>query len=118
MQGGNLDDLLEAYLAPQPNRVLRHPVVAMLIPIIGLAPRFYRWLYVRRVDQLHRALGNLERDLAQGVDTCRFAGYQTRIDEIESSVRLLKIARPFEVDLQRLRAHLRLVQGRRMGAVE
>jgi hypothetical protein len=37
------------------------PVVAALIPIIGFAPRFYRWLYVRRIDRLHRALGNLER---------------------------------------------------------
>jgi TRAP-type uncharacterized transport system substrate-binding protein len=94
------------------------PVVAMLIPIIGLAPRFYRWLYVRRVDKLHRALGNLERDLGQSADTCRFVEYQTRIAEIESSVRLLKVARPFEVDLQRLRVHLRLVQEDlgRMGA--
>ena len=95
------------------------PVVAMLIPIIGFAPRFYRWLYVRRIDQLHRALGNLERELAQSADTCRFVEYQTRIAEIESSVRLLKVARPFEVDLQRLRIHLRLVQEDlgRMGAV-
>ena len=95
------------------------PVVAMLIPIIGFAPRFYRWLYLRRVDQLHRALGSLERDLAQSADTCRFVEYQTRIAEIESSVRLLKVARPFEVDLQRLRIHLRLVQEDlgRMGAV-
>ena len=95
------------------------PIVAMLIPIIGFAPRFYRWLYVRRIDQLHRALGNLERDLAQSADTCRFVEYQTRIAEIESSVRLLKVARPFEVDLQRLRIHLRLVQEDlgRMGAV-
>jgi TRAP-type uncharacterized transport system substrate-binding protein len=95
------------------------PVVAMLIPIIGFAPRFYRWLYVRRVDQLHRALGNLELDLAQSADTCRFVEYRTRIAEIESSVRSLKVARPFEVDLQRLRSHLRLVQEDlgRMGAV-
>jgi hypothetical protein len=50
------------------------------------------------------------RDLAQSVDTCRFVEYQTRIAEIESSVRLLKVARPFEVDLQRLRIHLRLVK--------
>ena len=94
------------------------PIVAMLIPVIGFAPRFYRWLYVRRIDQLHRALGNLERDLAQSADTCRFVEYQTRIAEIESSVRLLKVARPFEVDLQRLRIHLRLVQEdlSRMGA--
>jgi hypothetical protein len=95
------------------------PVVAMLIPIIGFAPRFYRWLYVRRVDQLHQALGNLELDLAQSADTCRFVEYRTRIAEIESSVRSLKVARPFEVDLQRLRSHLRLVQEDlgRMGAV-
>ena len=95
------------------------PIVAMLIPVIGFAPRFYRWLYVRRIDQLHRALGNLERELAQSADTCRFVEYQTRIAEIESSVRLLKVARPFEVDLQRLRIHLRLVQEDlgRMGAI-
>jgi hypothetical protein len=95
------------------------PVVAMLIPVISFAPRFYRWLYVRRIDQLHRALGNLERELAQSADRCRFAEYQTRIAEIESSVRLLKVARPFEVDLQRLRIHLRVVQEdlSRMGAL-
>ena len=95
------------------------PVVAMLIPFIGFAPRFYRWLHVRRIDQLHRALGNLERELAHSADRSRFVEYQTRIDEIESAVRLLKVARPFEVDLQRLRIHLRMVQEEvsRMGAL-
>ena len=95
------------------------PVVAMLIPIIGFAPRFYRWLHVRRIDQLHRALGNLERELAHSADRCRLVEYQTRINEIEFAVRLLKVARPFEVDLQRLRIHLRMVQEEvsRMGAL-
>jgi len=95
------------------------PVVAMLIPIIGFAPRFYRWLHVRRIDQLHRALGNLERELAHSADRCRLVEYQAQINEIESAVRLLKVARPFEVDLQRLRIHLRMVQEEvsRMGAL-
>jgi uncharacterized protein len=95
------------------------PVAAMLIPVIGFAPRFFRWLYVRRINRLHRALGNVERELAQSADRCRFVEYQTRIAEIESAVRLLKVARPFEVDLQRLRIHLRMVQEdiSRMGAV-
>ena len=94
------------------------PVVVMLIPFIGFAPRFYRWLHVRRIDQLHRALGNLERELAQSADRSRCVEYQARIAEIESAVRLLKVARPFEVDLQRLRIHLRMVQEdvSRMGA--
>jgi len=95
------------------------PVAAMLIPVIGFAPRFFRWLYVRRINRLHRALGNVERELAQSADRCRFVEYQTGIAEIESAVRLLKVARPFEVDLQRLRIHLRMVQEdiSRMGAV-
>src|SRR6266536_184231 len=86
------------------------PVVAILIPVIGFAPRFFRWLYVRRINRLHRALRNVERELPQSADRCRFVEYQTRIAEIESAVRLLKVARPFEVDLQRLRIHLRMVQ--------
>jgi TRAP-type uncharacterized transport system substrate-binding protein len=86
------------------------PVVVALIPIIGFAPRFYRWLYIRRVDKLHRALGHLERQLDQDADESRLVEYQARLAEIESVVRLLKVARPFEVDLQRLRIHLRMVQ--------
>jgi TRAP-type uncharacterized transport system substrate-binding protein len=95
------------------------PVAAMLIPVIGFAPRFFRWLYVRRINRLHSALGNVERELAQSADRCRFVEYQTRIAEIESAVRLLRVARPFEVDLQRLRIHLHMVQEDlyRIGAV-
>ena len=56
------------------------------------------------------ALGNLERELAQSPDKSRIADYQARIAEIESAVRLLKVGRPFEVDLHRLMIHLRMVQ--------
>jgi hypothetical protein len=86
------------------------PVVAALIPIIGFAPRLYGWLNVHRISQLHRALGNLERELAHSANRSRLVEYQTRISKIESAVRLLKAARPFEVDLHRLRIHLRMVQ--------
>jgi len=96
------------------------PVIAALIPVFGLARPIYRWLHIRRIDQLHRALGKLERELTQAADKSRFAEYQTRIAEIESAVRLLKVARPFEVNLHRLRIHLRMVQEdvSRMGADE
>jgi hypothetical protein len=86
------------------------PVVAALIPVFGFALPFYRWLHILRIDQLHRALGNLERELAQSAVRSRFVEYQKRISKIESAVRLLKAARPFEVDLHRLRVHLRMVQ--------
>ena len=95
------------------------PIVAMLIPLIGFAPRFYRWVYLRHIDRLHRALGNLERELAHSADRSRSVEYQRQIAEIESAVRLLKVARPFEADLHRLRIHLRMVQEElsRLGAV-
>ena len=95
------------------------PVVALMIPLIGFARPFYGWLHMRRIDQLHRALGKLERELTRSADTSRVVKYQTQIAEIESAVRSLKVARPFEADLHRLRVHLHMVQEdlRRMGAV-
>jgi hypothetical protein len=100
------------WLASLLNRIVFFviPVVAMLIPVVGFAPRLYRWLHVRRIEQLHRALGNLARELDHSADGSRFVEYQTRLAEIESAVRSLKVARPFEVDLQQLRIHLRMVQ--------
>jgi hypothetical protein len=95
------------------------PVAAAMIPVIGLARPLLRWLHVRRIDRLHRALGNLERELAHGPDKLRFAEYGRRIAEIENAVQSLKVARPFEADLHRLRIHLRMVQDdvTRMAAV-
>jgi hypothetical protein len=86
------------------------PVVAALIPIIGFASRFYRWLAVRRFARLHRALRRLERDLPQSADEVPSAEHQARLAEIEAAVRRLRAAPPFEADLHRLRIHLRLVQ--------
>jgi TRAP-type uncharacterized transport system substrate-binding protein len=87
------------------------PVVATLIPVVGFfAPRFYRWLHVRRIERLHRALGEIERDLDHGAGSSRGVEYQRRIAEIESAVRSLNVAHAFEVDLHRLRIHLRMVQ--------
>ena len=81
-----------------------------MIPVIGLARPLYRWLHLHRIDQLHRALGRVERELVQNASNSRLAEYQMRIAEIELAVRTLKVARAFEVDLHRLRVHLRMVQ--------
>ena len=86
------------------------PVVVALVPVIGFARPVYRWLHLRRIDQLHRALGNLERELPRNADKSRIREYEKRLAEIESAIRSLKIARPFEIDLQRLRIHLRMAQ--------
>jgi TRAP-type uncharacterized transport system substrate-binding protein len=85
------------------------PVLVALIPILGYAPRLYRWIYLRRIDQLHRALGRLERDLDQ--TTTRGAiDQERRMAEIRSAVLALKVPRSFELDLDRLRIHLHMVE--------
>src|SRR6266498_191205 len=86
------------------------PVVVVLIPVLGFASRLYKWLYVRRLHRLHRALGDLERELAHRADAFQSVEYQARIAEIESAMRSLRLPRRFEVELQRLRVHLRMVQ--------
>jgi TRAP-type uncharacterized transport system substrate-binding protein len=85
------------------------PVVVALIPIIGYAPRLYRWIYLHRIDQLHRALGRLERELDQSTSRCR-TDQQRHMAEIESAVLALKVPRSFEVDLHRLRIHLSMAE--------
>jgi TRAP-type uncharacterized transport system substrate-binding protein len=87
------------------------PIVATLIPVIGfLGPRFYAWLHVRHIERLHRALGKIERELDHDADRSRIVEYERRLADIQSAVRSLKVARAFEVDLHRLRVHLRMVQ--------
>jgi hypothetical protein len=86
------------------------PVVLTVIPVIGFALRFYRWLHIRRIDRFHRALGSLERELARSTDRSRIVEYRERIAKIETTVRSLKVTRSFEVDLHRLTIHLHMVQ--------
>jgi TRAP-type uncharacterized transport system substrate-binding protein len=86
------------------------PVIASLIPVIGFALPFYRWLQTRRIHQLHRALGRLEREVIQSANKSQLVEYQNQIAGLERAIRRLKVARPFEVDLHRLRVHLRMVQ--------
>jgi hypothetical protein len=86
------------------------PVVVSLIPVFGFALPFYRWLNTRRIVQLHRALGRLEREMYQASNKTHLSECQSRLSEVESVFHSLKVARPFEVDLQRLKIHLQMVQ--------
>ena len=86
------------------------PIAVSLLPVIGFAPRIYRWLYVRPINRLHHVLASLEHQLAYETEKPRIDEYRARLAEIESAMRSLKVARPFEVDLQQLRIHLRMVQ--------
>jgi hypothetical protein len=55
-------------------------------------------------------LGNLERELVESPDSRQIIELQRQAAEIQSAVQMLRVARPFEADLQRLRIHLRMVE--------
>lgn len=84
------------------------PIVALLVPVLGLAPRFYIWLRLRRINRLHQALGEIEFKMTEA-DKLRPVG-QTSLAKLENAVRSLKVPRGFEIDLHRLKWHLRMVQ--------
>jgi len=86
------------------------PVVVSLVPVLGFAVPLYRWLHTRRMAQLHRSLGRLERELAQSQNMAGLSEYRSQLAQIERVISSLKVARRFEVDLHRLRIHLRMVQ--------
>jgi len=84
--------------------------------VIGFAPALYRWLNMRPIAQLHRALGKLERELDRAPDNARLDEYERRIGEIESAVRRMQVPRALEVDLHQLTIHLRMVEARLVAA--
>src|SRR5258706_3152038 len=75
------------------------PVVAAMIPVIGFALPLYRWLQIRRIDQLHRALGSLERELTQIAGGSPVAQVQRRFGHICIGRRCAANARTLCIDL-------------------
>jgi TRAP-type uncharacterized transport system substrate-binding protein len=85
------------------------PIIAALIPLIGFAPRFYRWVHVHPLRRLHWALSDLERKLAQAQEQVQFAELRASLDRIASAVHSLKVPLAFEPDLHLLQLQLRMV---------
>jgi hypothetical protein len=74
--------------------------------VFGFAVPFYRW----HIAQLHRSPGQIERELAQSPNMRGLCEDQRQLGQIKRVIRSLKIARPFELDLHRLKIHSRMVQ--------
>ncbi|MBB3181054.1 TAXI family TRAP transporter solute-binding subunit [Variovorax sp. Sphag1AA] len=85
------------------------PVVATLIPLLGLAPRIYRWLHLRLLGRWHRVLTDLESEMAPRGEDADWDAVRRRIVEIDLEIRKLRLPRAYESELHLLRLHLRVV---------
>ncbi len=112
------------------------PFLVALIPILRFAPPSYAWLHRRRLWRLHRALADLERDVADdaqaasphdeaahaplhgGQDAAVAARARARRDaerrlaRIESQIASLELPLPFEDEVYLLKAHAALLRDR------
>jgi hypothetical protein len=86
------------------------PIVAALIPILGLAPATYRWLNRRPIWRWYEAAASLEHDIDADPDGERLDRHRARLLEVERSLRMLKVPVSFASEVYALRQHLRLVR--------
>jgi hypothetical protein len=80
------------------------PVIVVLIPALGFVSRVYRWLYVRRVHRLHRALGNPRT-------ATRRPGRSIAIRRISGTDRRNRIGRAFAQAATAIRSRPAAAQG-------
>ena len=86
------------------------PIVAALIPILGLAPAMYRWLNRRPIWRWYEVAARLEHDIDADPDGERLDQHRARLLEVERSLRMLKVPVSFASEVYALRQHLRLVR--------
>ena len=105
---------LTFWLSSLLNRVMFFviPILITLVPILSIAPRVYRWVWMRPINRLHRHLGDIERDAErEGKSSKKTVGLaRKQLEVIEEEMRALHVPRRFEPDLHRLRIHLKMVQ--------
>ncbi|MEJ8851144.1 TAXI family TRAP transporter solute-binding subunit [Variovorax rhizosphaerae] len=86
------------------------PILATLIPLLGVAPRIYKWLHLRPVGRWHRGLTDLERDVRLRHDDVQWEELSSRVAEADAEIGKLRLPRAYESELHLLRLHLRSVQ--------
>lgn len=90
--------------------VLIVPIIALLLPLLRVAPALYTWRIRSRIFRLYGELKFLENDLKMHFDAGSVGDYQQRIDAIEAEANDLSIPLAFTDLIYTLREHINLVR--------
>ena len=90
--------------------VLLVPVVALLIPLLKVAPAIYTWRVRTKVFRCYGELKFLENELKESFDRAQSAAYRSRLDAIEEQASLLSVPLGFTDLVYTLREHVNLVR--------
>jgi TRAP transporter TAXI family solute receptor len=92
--------------------VLLVPVIALLFPLIRVAPALYNWRVRSRIYRHYGELKFLEDEVARYPLPEKIGGYMARLDKIEDHVNHLPIPLAFHEQMYTLRSHIDLVRTR------
>ncbi|HEX5355062.1 MAG TPA: TAXI family TRAP transporter solute-binding subunit [Aquabacterium sp.] len=92
--------------------VLLIPVVAVLVPVVRLAPAAYAWRVKSRIYRWYGKLKQLEFDLDLEGSQLDKTEAMKRLDDIERGVSHIRTPLAFSENLYNLRAHIELVRHR------
>jgi TRAP transporter TAXI family solute receptor len=98
--------------------VMLIPILAVLIPLIRLAPAVYAWRIKSRIYRWYGKLKVLEVDMESAQHTGEIRGLQERLDVIEQSVSRIPTPLAYSDYLYNLRSHIDLVRARLLKRAE
>ena len=91
--------------------VLLVPIVALLIPLLKVAPAIYTWRVRSKVFRCYGELKFLEDDLKNHFDPVKLGDYRLRLDALEEEAVQLHVPLGFTDLVYTLREHVNLVRG-------
>lgn len=94
--------------------VMLIPLVAVLLPVMKLAPSLYAWRVKSRIYRWYGRLKELECDIDLAGSSLNRAEMARRLDEIEHGASQLPTPLSYAENLYNLRAHIELVRQRLM----
>jgi TRAP transporter TAXI family solute receptor len=103
---------LPFWLAVMADRLLVSllPLVALLIPLMRIAPALYAWRMRARVYRWYGELKFLEHGLREQPDAALTANYLAQLDRIEEHANQIRVPLAYSGELYTLREHIQLVR--------
>lgn len=90
--------------------VLLIPVIALLIPLLKVAPAVYNWRVRSKVFRSYGELKFLEDDLSHHFDPAKLGDYRSRLDALDEEASQLRVPLGFTDLVYTLREHVNLVR--------
>lgn len=87
------------------------PLVAVLLPLLRIAPSLYTWRIRSRIYRWYGELKFLELEIREKYDPARLAEYRSRLDALEDNANTRPIPLAFTDQVYTLRQHIDMVRG-------